>query len=44
VLHASGVALDGSVDGGASDAEQVAELDGAVLAGAVQRDEVRFLA
>ena len=44
LLSASPVALDRAIDGGASDAEQVAELGGAVFAGAVQRDEVRFLA
>jgi hypothetical protein len=43
-LLASLFALDGAVYGRALDAEEVAELGGAVLAGTVQGDEVRFLA
>jgi hypothetical protein len=35
--------LDGAVDGGPGDAEQVAEFGGAVLPGAVQSDQVGFL-
>jgi hypothetical protein len=42
--HSPCVALDGSVDGGPSDAEQVSEFGGAVLAGIVESDEVGFLA
>lgn len=44
LLLASGLALDCSVHRGASYAEQLAELGGAVFAGVVQREEVRFLA
>ncbi len=37
------VALDGAVDGGAGDADEVAEFGGAVLAGIVQGDQMCFL-
>jgi len=36
--------LDGAVDGGAGHAEEVAEFGDAVFSGAVQGDQVRFLA
>jgi hypothetical protein len=42
-LLASLFALDGAVHGRAGDAEEVAELGGAVVAGAVRSNEVRFL-
>jgi hypothetical protein len=43
-LRAALVALDGVVDGRTGDAEPVAELGAAVLAGAVQGGQVRLLA
>jgi hypothetical protein len=43
-LLASPVSLDGAIDGRAGDAEQIPELGSAVVAGAMQRDEMRLLA
>jgi hypothetical protein len=37
------LALDGAVDGGAADAEQLRDLEGAVLAAVHQRYQVRLL-